>query len=224
MDWSISEINEADPDFYANPETVNIYDAESDERLVRDPSGYKFYKSTIVHRPYSGSDANYLDTVYCMPPAHGAVNLTHGVTFNGIDPLMAKMEAADPALDGADDNGIFCANTVEELLDKLGCYTDEQKAVALSEVEKWNQYCEAGLDADFAMDPRIMHPIATPPFYAAMGQSDDLYAGPCMTTGLDTDFNGCVLDSDLMPIPASTPWATTPAAATSSTTPPPSAA
>lgn len=33
------------------------------------------------------------------------------------------------------------------------------------------------------------------------GQSDDLYAGLCMTTGLDTDFNGCVLDSDLMPIP-----------------------
>ncbi len=385
MDWSISEINEVDPGYYANPETVNIYDAESDERLVRDPSGYKFYKSTIVHRPYSGGgadwnwgkvvmthhrdkavedgavwawnnyaqylekdaedrvtavvaldqeygayvrytatkgvvlaagdclgnrdmvldindelrhtaeaygdldlakssgmmsvrdgmgiklgvwagghvevgprtgmnsgqsgtietdpwgpgfivlnqrgmrfcnecaggtegsgyqscrqprgaiisicDANYLDTVYCMPPAHGAVNLTHGVTFNGIDPLVAKMEAADPALDGADDNGIFCADTVEGLLDKLGCYTDEQKAVALSEVEKWNQYCEAGLDDDFAMDPRIMRPIATPPFYAAMGQSDDLYAGLCMTTGLDTDFNGCVLDSDLMPIP-----------------------
>ena len=40
-----------------------------------------------------------------MPPAHGAVNLTHGVTFNGIDPLMAKMEAADPTLDGADDSG-----------------------------------------------------------------------------------------------------------------------
>ena len=385
MDWSIAEIDAIDPDFYGNTDNVNIYDAESDERLVRDPSGYKFYKATIVHRPidqggagwdwgpvvmthhrttaiengavwawgnhaeylekdadgrvvsvvaynatedvytrytatkgvvlaagdfmgdedmvrdindeyrhlaeaygdidlckssnmmtcrdgssiklgvwagghvevgprtgmntgqsgtietdpwgpgfivlnqrgyrfcnecaggtegsgYMSSrqprgaivsicDANYLDTVYCMPPAHGAINLTHGVTFNGIDPLVAMMDAADPALEGADDNGIYCANTIDELLDKLGCYTEEQKAVALAEIEKWNQYCEAGMDEDFAMDPRIMRPIATPPFYAAMGQSDDLYLGLCMTAGLDTDFDGCVLDSDLMPIP-----------------------
>ena len=384
MDWNITELDAIDADFYGNTDNVNIYDAESDERLVSDPSGYKFYKSTIVHRPVDGGgsgwnwgptvmthhrevaieqgaswnfgthaeyleqdesgrvtgvvayveaqdkyvrftatkgvvlaagdfmgnedmirdindeyrhlaeaygdielcsssdmmscrdgssiklgvwagghvevgprtgmntgqsgtietdpwgpgfivlnqrgyrfcnecaggtegsgyqssrqprgaivsicDANYLDTVYCMPPAHGAINLTSGVTFNGIDVLKAQMEAADPTLDGADDNGIYCADTLEGLLDKLGCYTDEQKAVALSQIEKWNQYCEAGCDDDFAMDPRIMHPVATAPFYAAVGQSDDLYLGLCQTTGLDTDFNGCVLNSDLMPI------------------------
>ena len=384
MDWNIAELDAIDADFYGNTDNVNIYDAESDERLVSDPSGYKFYRSTIVHRPVDGGgsgwnwgptvmthhrevaieqgaswnfgthaeyleqdesgrvtgvvayveaqdkyvrftatkgvvlaagdfmgnedmirdindeyrhlaeaygdielcsssdmmscrdgssiklgvwagghvevgprtgmntgqsgtietdpwgpgfivlnqrgyrfcnecaggtegsgyqssrqprgaivsicDANYLDTVYCMPPAHGAINLTSGVTFNGIDVLKAQMEAADPTLDGADDNGIYCADTLEGLLDKLGCYTDEQKAVALSQIEKWNQYCETGCDDDFAMDPRIMHPVATAPFYAAVGQSDDLYLGLCQTTGLDTDFNGCVLNSDLMPI------------------------
>lgn len=68
MDWSISEINEVDPDFYSNPENVNVYDAESDERLVRDPSGYKFYKSTIVHRPHSGSDANSTPCTACPRP------------------------------------------------------------------------------------------------------------------------------------------------------------
>ena len=57
------------------------------------------------------------------------------------------------------------------------------------------------MDEDFAMDPRIMHPLTTAPFYATMGQSDDLYLGLCMTTSLDIDFNGAVLDSDLMPIP-----------------------
>ena len=385
MDWSISEIDAIDPDFYGNTDNVNIYDAEADDRLVTDPSGYKFYRSTIVHRPidqggpgwnwgptvmthhretaiengatwawgnhaeyleqdsdgrvtgvvaldqatgeyvrftatkgvalaagdflgnegmvrdlndeyrhlaeaygdielcsssdmmscrdgssiklgvwagghvevgprtgmntgqsgtietdpwgpgfivlnqrgyrfcnecaggtegsgYQSSrqprgaivsicDANYLDTVYCMPPAHGAINLTSGVTFNGVDPLKEMMAAADPTAEGPDDNGIYCANTLDELLDKLGCYSEDQKATALAEIDKWNQYCEDGMDEDFAMDPRIMHPLTTAPFYATMGQSDDLYLGLCMTTSLDIDFNGAVLDSDLMPIP-----------------------
>lgn len=72
--------------------------------------------------------------------------------------------------------------------------------MALSEIDKWNQYCEAGRDDDFAMDPRIMRPLATAPFYAAVGQAEAFSHGLCQTTGLDTDFNGCVLDSDLMPI------------------------
>lgn len=51
MDWSIAEVSEEDPDFYNNTDRVNVYSAESDDRMVMDPSGYKFYKSTIVHRP-----------------------------------------------------------------------------------------------------------------------------------------------------------------------------
>lgn len=384
MDWNISEINEVDPDFYNNTDRVNIYSADSDDRMVMDPSGYQFYKSTIIHRPVTGgggawewgtvvmthhrtkaiedgatwcfnnhaeylekdesgrvvsviahdqaadtyvrytgtrgivltagdfqgnvdmlrdindeyrhlaenygdielatsggmglrdgsgikmgvwagghveagprtgmntgqsgpwesapwgpgfmllnqrglrfcnecaggtegsgyqssrqpkgtiislADANYLDTVYSMPPAHGAINLTAKVTFHGIDPLKEQMAALDPNAAEPTEAGVYCANTIEELLDKIGCYNDEQKANALAEVEKWNQYCEAGRDEDFAVDPRTMHPLATPPFYAVTGNAEDIYVGLCQTTGLDTDFNGCVLDSDLMPIP-----------------------
>lgn len=384
MDWSISEINEVEPDYYNNDDRTNIYSAESDDRMVMDPCGYRFYKSTIMHRPvteggagwewgkvvmthhrnkaieegatwcfgtyadylekdesgrvvavvahnqetgeyarylatrgvvltagdfqgnvdmlrdindeyrhlaeaygdielataggmglrdgsgiklgvwagghvevgprtgmntgqsgpwetapwgpgfmllnqrglrfcnecaggtegsgYQSSrqprgtiislaDANYLDTVYCMPPAHGSINLTSKVTFHGIDPLQEQMAALDPDPAEPSEAGVYCANTIEELFDKIGCYNDEQKANALAEVEKWNQYCEAGRDEDFAVDPRIMHPLTTPPFYAMTGNAQDIYVGLCQTTGLDTDFNGCVLDSDLMPIP-----------------------
>lgn len=384
MDWSISEIEEVDPDFYHNTDRVNIYSAESDDRMVMDPSGYKFYKSTIVHRPVTGgggdwewgtlvmthhrqkaieagaqwnfdtyaeylekdeagrvvavvarnqsddsytrytatkgvvltagdfqgnedmlrdindeyrhlaenygdielatsggmgvkdgagiklgvwagghveagprtgmntgqsgpwesapwgpgfmllnqrglrfcnecaggtegsgyqssrqprgiiisvADANYLDTVACMPPAHGAINLTSKVNFHGIDPLQEKIAALDPNAAEPTEEGVYCANSFEELLDKIGCYDAEQKATALAELEKWNAYAQAGLDEDFAMDPRIMKPLITPPFYAAVGNAEDIYVGLCQTTGLDTDAEGCVLDSDLMPIP-----------------------
>ncbi len=384
MDWSISEIDEVEPDYYHNDDRTNIYSAESDDRMVMNPSGYQFYKSTIMHRPvdqggagwewgkvvmthhrnkaiedgavwnfgtyadylekdetgrvtaviahnretneyarynatrgvvltagdfqgnvdmlrdindeyrhlaenygdielataggmglrdgsgiklgvwvgghvetgprtgmntgqsgpwesapwgpgfmlvnqrgyrfcnecaggtegsgYASSrqpkgsivsiaDANWADTVYCMPPAHGSINLTSQVTFHGIDPLTEQMAALDPNAEGPTEAGVYCANTIEELFDKIGCFTPEQKANALAEVEKWNAYCEAGRDEDFAMDPRIMHPLTTAPFYAVTGNAQDIYVGLCQTTGLDTDFNGCVLDSDLMPIP-----------------------
>ena len=384
MDWSISEIDEVEPDYYHNDDRTNIYSAESDDRMVMNPSGYQFYKSTIMHRPvdqggagwewgkvvmthhrtkaiedgavwnfntyadylekdetgrvvaviahnrdtneyarytatrgvvltagdfqgnvdmlrdindeyrhlaenygdielataggmglrdgsgiklgiwagghveagprtgmntgqsgpwekapwgpgfmlvnqrglrfcnecaggtegsgYASSrqpkgaivslaDANWAETVYCMPPAHGSINLTSKVTFHGIDPLTEQMAALDPSAEGPTEAGVYCANTVEELFDKIGCFTPEQKANALAEVEKWNAYCEAGRDEDFAMDPRIMHPLATAPFYAVTGNAEDIYVGLCQTAGLDTDFNGCVLGSDLMPIP-----------------------
>ena len=136
-----------------------------------------------------------------MPPAHGSINLTSKVTFHGIDPLTEQMAALDPTAAEPTEAGVYCANTVEELFDKIGCFTPEQKANALAEVEKWNAYCEAGRDEDFAMDPRIMHPLTTPPFYAVTGNAEDIYVGLCQTAGLDTDFNGCVLGSDLMPIP-----------------------
>ena len=51
------------------------------------------------------------------------------------------------------------------------------------------------------MDARIMKPLVTPPFYAVTGNAEDIYVGLCQTAVLDTDFNGCVLDSDLFPIP-----------------------
>lgn len=384
MDWSISEIDEVEPDYYHNDDRTNIYSAESDDRMVMNPSGYQFYKSTIMHRPvdqggagwewgkvvmthhrtkaieegavwnfntyadylekdetgrvvaviahnrdtneyarytatrgvvltagdfqgnvdmlrdindeyrhlaenygdielataggmglrdgsgiklgvwagghveagprtgmntgqsgpwekapwgpgfmlvnqrglrfcnecaggtegsgYASSrqpkgaivslaDANWAETVYCMPPAHGSINLASKVTFHGIDPLTEQMAALDPTAAEPTEAGVYCANTVEELFDKIGCFTPEQKANALAEVEKWNAYCEAGRDEDFAMDPRIMHPLTTPPFYAVTGNAEDIYVGLCQTAGLDTDFNGCVLGSDLMPIP-----------------------
>jgi hypothetical protein len=385
MDESIAEINEVDPDFYQNTDRTNIYSAEADDRMVMDPSGYRWWRSTIIHRPVSAdafgwewgklvltthrnnaiaagtewyfghhaeylekdatgrvvsviaknaeddsytrftgtrgivltagdfandidmvcdildeyrhlaeahgdidliqtvggfglrdgsgiklgvwagghveagprssagssgpaapwgfgfmllnqkgrrfcnecvdsigfmcarqpdgvilsfADANYLETVYRMPPASEAVNLTAKVTFNGLDPLNANMAACDPnssepyaAVVIAGETDIYCANTFSELLDKLGCYNETQKANALEELEKWNTYAEQGEDPDFGLDARIMQSLKTPPFYAVMGRAEALGGSFMHPVGLDTDENSCVLDSHLNPIP-----------------------
>ncbi|MFR2247535.1 MAG: FAD-dependent oxidoreductase, partial [Eggerthella lenta] len=81
MDWSISEINEVDPDFYSNTDRVNLYSAESDDRMVMDPSGYQFYKSTIVHRPVTGGGADWEWGTVVMTH-HREKAIEEGATWN----------------------------------------------------------------------------------------------------------------------------------------------
>jgi hypothetical protein len=149
----------------------------------------------------SFADANYLDTVLKMPPAHGAINITSKVTFHGIDPLKENMTALDPGATEPTEAGVYCANSFEELLDKLGVYNDGQRAKALAARDQWNKAAASGTDESFGFDPRVMTPLVKAPFYAVKGNAEDIYVGLCQTTGLDTDGNGCVLDSDLSPIP-----------------------
>jgi succinate dehydrogenase/fumarate reductase flavoprotein subunit len=68
--------------------------------------------------------------------------------------------------------------------------------------------CEKGVDDDFGKDPRIVKVTALkdPPFYGVLSN----YSGPGMfggigpgmvtTTGLDTDADGRVLNSEFKPI------------------------
>ncbi len=147
------------------------------------------------------TDANWRTVVEKMPPCHGAIDQTDGVAYNGIDTVAAKMEAATADGEQPNEDGIFCANTLEELIDLIGIYDDEQKATALAELERFNTFAANGKDEDFAMDARIIQAIDTPPFYATIGASDAIGAGLCQTTGLDIDSKHRVLDSTLQPIP-----------------------
>jgi succinate dehydrogenase/fumarate reductase flavoprotein subunit len=87
------------------------------------------------------------------------------------------------------------ADTIEEVIEKLGL-----PAEALDEINKYNGFCEAGLDTDFYKRPGLLIPIKTPPFYGAGGKE----LRPIMHTvlgGLRTDINMKVCDADDEPIP-----------------------
>ena len=100
-----------------------------------------------------------------------------------------------------------CANTIEELLDYMDCYKGDTRKKALAEIKRYNELCEKGVDEDFGKDSRILKVTALkdPLFYGTVGTYNGggmfgLSAGMAATSGLDTDADGHVLNSDFKPI------------------------
>ena len=58
----------------------------------------------------------------------------------------------------------FKADTLEELLDQLEGIDKEE---ALASIERYNTYAEQGYDEEYQVNPSILFPISTPPFYGA---------------------------------------------------------
>ncbi|OUO91119.1 3-oxosteroid 1-dehydrogenase [Gordonibacter sp. An230] len=58
----------------------------------------------------------------------------------------------------------FKADTLEELLDQLEGIDKEE---ALASIERYNSYAEQGYDEEYQVNPNILFPISTPPFYGA---------------------------------------------------------
>ena len=85
------------------------------------------------------------------------------------------------------------ADTLEELAEGLGIPVDE----FLAQVERYNGYCETGLDDEFHKDKRFLLPVKQPPFYGIKNEPYTL----CITGGLNTDIQMHVCDENQGPIP-----------------------
>ena len=91
------------------------------------------------------------------------------------------------------------ADTLEELADGLGLPREE----FLAQVERYNSYCETGLDDEFHKDKRFLLPVKQPPFYGIKNEPYTL----CITGGLNTDIQMHVCDNQNDPIPGLYAWA-----------------
>lgn len=151
-------------------------------------------------------DANWREELECQQMGHNNVDVGDDFTMQDKARIMERAREAGvmeiPGAPGAKaaPNRLYCAETLEELAEKLG-YTDERKAVFLASVDRYNELCAAGRDEDFAKDPNLLHPLATAPFYGY--QENDPRVGFLMVTvcGLVVDENQQVVDSSGDPIP-----------------------
>ena len=162
-------------------------------------------------------DASWKKVQEMMPPRHGAPDTAHTINWPArlkrLDlikpgpPSENKQEARSQG--GMPGMGTtYCANTIEELLDYMDCYKGETRKKALAEIKRYVELCEKGVDEDFGKDQRILKVTALkdPPFYGSvskgggMGSMFGISPGLCATTGLDTDADGRVLNSDFKPI------------------------
>jgi hypothetical protein len=147
------------------------------------------------------ADANWGTIVEKMPPCHNSIDQTFGMNYSGtFGARQAIMAAIQPGDTDAGGFGVRCANTIEELLDMIDEYSDEQKQTALASIRRYNELAEAGYDADFGTDSRILQPLDTAPFYAIVGDNLTLFAGICQTTGLDCNGEYQMLNDENLPI------------------------
>jgi fumarate reductase flavoprotein subunit len=194
-----------------------------------DSKGERFYDEaagTTLSQPKDNftvtfNDANWKKVLEMMPPRHGAVDTADETSW---PPTLKQLDNVKPGPEkyswGKDrflrwgiQGTLYCANTIEELLDYMDCWKGDARDKALAEIRRYNKMCEKGVDEDFGKDPRVMKAtmLKDPPFYGTvnknggtgmMAMSGDGAIGPGMvtTTGLDTDADGRVLDSDFKPI------------------------
>jgi fumarate reductase flavoprotein subunit len=164
-------------------------------------------------------DANWRKALEMMPPNHLGPDTADTRTWparlkhlDNIKPGPPSKNQQKPDIDTGLPNvtgTTCCGNTIDELLDYMDCYKGETRKKALAEIARYNEMCEKSVDEDFGKDPRIMKAtsLKVPPFFGTMsiydakGMFGGISPGILATTGLDTDADGRVLNSEFKPIP-----------------------
>ena len=82
-----------------------------------------------------------------------------GVAWALGDSTFAQVDLLDAAVDGYE---VVKADTIEELAEKMGV----DAASLAASVEKYNSYCETGVDADYGKDAAYLTSISAAPYYA----------------------------------------------------------
>ncbi|OUO91319.1 hypothetical protein B5F40_04230 [Gordonibacter sp. An230] len=165
------------------------------ERYINEDLTNDHFGSAIVRQPdatiYQIFDANFPEQVKHMQSSLGAVT--------SVSPEIAATVDEWTSAQGS---------TIDELIENL----DVDAAVAATmktEIERYNELCEKGLDEDFGKTPERMFALNTPPFYAIRYEVD---GGPstensnalrCLVTmsGLSTNKHAQVLDENLHVLP-----------------------
>jgi hypothetical protein len=195
--------------------------------LQLDQNGERFYdeaagsalRKPSDHWTATFCDSNWKRLAAMRPPYHGGPDTANP---NWWPPTLTQLDHVKPGPKRYSWGGLvpvrqigwslrgdlYCANTIEELLDYMNCYKGETRKKALAEIKRYNEMCKKGIDEDFGKDRRIMKLTALkdPPFYGTVNQDGDqdmmrkAGVGIWMPTGLDTDGEGCVLNSEFKPI------------------------
>lgn len=90
---------------------------------------------------------------------------SNGLQYNlsAVVPVGAKLPELDEQFKALEKKGsAFRANTLEE----LARITGMEPEVLKQTVARYNKACEDKYDLDFGKDPKWLHPVSTPPFYA----------------------------------------------------------
>jgi fumarate reductase flavoprotein subunit len=176
-------INEAGDQYF--PESVHFsYEMNSTQGILAQPEGHMW---SIFDSAWEDKYADVTDSGNMF----GLFGKDSDPDYEGLpSPLgvcsrdMFEQELAAGA--------IIQADTIEDLAVQMGVDPD----TLAQTVERYNELCANGYDADFFKDPKWLKPIDQPPYYAGiMGASVF-----CSRGGVRVDYRSRVLDKKGMPI------------------------
>ena len=106
----------------------------------------------------AGPHAQQVFFIYEDAPDHGWVVMDQEIadSFLNLEDYLAKTEAGSPFITA------YKADSIEGLAEQMGV---DAEALAQT-VERYNELCEAGEDADFGKDPQYLSPIDDGTYYA----------------------------------------------------------
>jgi succinate dehydrogenase/fumarate reductase flavoprotein subunit len=90
-------------------------------------------------------------------------------------------------------------DTLEGLAGQLGL-TGAAATEFIAQIERYNKYCDQGVDQEFGRYKEVLFPVKNGPFYAASG-NPGLGELMCTMGGIITDADQNALDKDFKPIP-----------------------
>lgn len=132
------------------------------KRFQNENTNFAFGARSLMTQPQMTSFGIW-DTAYASTQDEWE---TLGCSVGNVTPQMPlKPEELIASWDAQVESGTyFKADTLEELLDQLEGIDKEE---ALASIERYNKYAEQGYDEEFQVNPSILFPISTPPFYGA---------------------------------------------------------
>lgn len=162
-------------------------------------------------------DDTIREQVTFQTTCHGLYDYTDEKERANFEAVLAKVKSqsgqtgqkGSAALDkdrAGETRPLYCADTLEELAGLIFKEKEDQENF-LKEVKRYNALCRKGHDDDFGKDPRLMHPVEKPPFFASGTIKDSHRPGGqslkilVTVSGLEIDEHQQVLNRDFEPIP-----------------------
>ena len=146
-------------------------------------------------------DSSITESLTYNVPAHASFDPT---AEGAIENFQEQLDAAYAAgADGYEQKGgrmLFAADDLDTLAGYAGL-TDEQAANFKEAVARYNEVCAAGMDDDYGKDPRLLFPVAEPPFYVVVTTQGRLGTMFSTNGGVETTGDQQVLDTARNPIP-----------------------
>lgn len=177
----------------------NFGNRYQDEHIITDskrPYRYQFYKEAVKY--------DLLTMNYTRDPSWVIFDQTcfdrSSVVSSGSSVGYDFVDWVDNQ-DGVDKGWIIKADTLEELAQMINDDPENRHMMEAENLtaaqQRFNGFCAAGEDGDFARTPDTMGPVDAPPFYAMK-----MYpGGPNTKGGIDANAKRQAMDWDMNPIP-----------------------